>query len=37
MHLMNGKQYSNLKLTFKTYAPITIVVRDFHVKSLLPS
>lgn len=33
MDLINGKQDFNLKLTFETYVPITIVVRDFNVKS----
>jgi len=33
MDLMNGTQDFNLKLTFETYAPITIDVRDFDVKS----
>ncbi len=34
---MNGKQDFNLKLTFETYAPVTIDVRDINVKSLTPS
>lgn len=37
MDLMNGTQYFNLKLTFETYAPITIVVKDFNTKFLIPN